>query len=82
MDGHEYVDMLLSDGTVESLEPDTLYIGRDNVLYCLIKNKCFDARFLRPSYYQIAEMIEHDPRRDEYLISLNNKKYYIKQKDT
>lgn len=78
----ESVEMLLSDGTVETLKPETLYIGRDNVLYCLVKNKCFEARFLRPSYYQIAEMIEHDTERDSYLISLNDKKYYIHVKNT
>jgi len=81
-DGIECVDMLLSDETVETLHPDTLYIGRENVLYCLIKNKCFEARFLRPSYYQITELIEHDPKCDGYFISLNDKKYYIQVKDT
>jgi uncharacterized protein len=77
-DGEECIDMLLSDGTIETLKPDTLYIGHDNVLYCLVKNKCFEARFLRPSYYQIAELIEHDPVQNGFLIFLNHKKYYIK----
>jgi hypothetical protein len=81
-DGKECINMLLSDETVEELEPDTLYIGCDNVLYCSVKNKYFNARFLRPSYYQIAEFIEHDTEADRYLISLNQKKYYIKSKVT
>ena len=80
-DGEECIEMLLSDGTVEKLEPDTIFIGCDNVLYCCIKEKRFDARFLRPSYYQMAELIEYDPEKNSYLISLNNNKYYIKISD-
>jgi hypothetical protein len=77
----ECIEMLLSDGTVELLQPETLYIGADNVLYCSIKGKQFDARFLRPSYYQLAELIEHEPVSDRFYISLNHKKFSINIKD-
>ncbi|MBN1472675.1 MAG: DUF1285 domain-containing protein [Syntrophaceae bacterium] len=80
-DGKECIELLLSDGTVEILEPDTLYIGCNNVLYCHVKERCFEARFLRPSYYQIAEFIEHDPVNDRFLISLNRETHYIKALD-
>lgn len=79
--GNEYIEIFLSDGTLEKLDPESLYVGHDNVLYCLVKNNGFEARFLRPSYYQMAEHIEYDACKDKYFISLNNQKYYIKLND-
>jgi hypothetical protein len=77
----EYIQLLLSDGNFEKLNPDTLWIGNDNVLYCTIRNKAFKARFTRPSYYQIVQFIEHDTKRDEYFISLNGNVYYLRGKE-
>jgi hypothetical protein len=48
----------LSDGTTEPLEPTSLHIGPDNVLYCRVKQGSERARFLRPAYYQLAKFIE------------------------
>ncbi len=73
----EFIEIFLSDFTSESLDPSTLYMTKENVLYCSIRNGTFDARFLRAAYYQIAEYIEHDENKDHYFISLGGKKYYI-----
>ncbi|MEW6266113.1 MAG: hypothetical protein AB1641_23815 [Thermodesulfobacteriota bacterium] len=48
----------LNDGTTEQLDPTTLTQSPDNVLYARVKNGRFPARFLRPSYYQLAERVK------------------------
>jgi len=51
----------LSDDTREPLRPGTIRAGKDNVLYCRVKEGRFPARFTRPAYYQLAEHVEeHD----------------------
>lgn len=65
----------LSDETQEKLDPNTLYIGERNVLYCRVKGGRFPARFLRPAYYQIANYIEED--KDGYFLYSEGKKYYL-----
>ena len=52
--------LYLSDDSVESLIPETLSVGRENVLYCTVKNGRFPARFTRAAYYQLAEHIEEE----------------------
>lgn len=47
----------LNDHTREQLDPRTLRIGADDVLYCRVKQGAEPARFLRPAYYQVAEHI-------------------------
>ncbi len=68
--------LYINDDTQEKLEPDTLFINKNNVLYCKIKNKKFPAKFLRAAYYQIAEYIKEE--NGKYYIRVNNKKYFIK----
>ena len=74
----ECIHILLSDQSIEKLDPDTLRVGKDNVLYCSIKGNTFTARFSRASYYQIANFIKYDADKDKYLISLSGKSFYIK----
>jgi len=69
----------LIDDTKEDLAPETLSIGPDHVLYCKIRGGKFRARFLRPSYYQLARYIQQEPDTGRYFVCLNNKKYDIKQ---
>ena len=74
----ECIYLLLSDQSLEKLDPNTLYVGNDNVLYCSIRDKAFIARFSRAGYYQIANFIEYDTEKNEYVILLNGKSFYIK----
>jgi uncharacterized protein len=69
--------LLLSDETIEELDPCTLRIGKENVLYCRIKNGCFDARFSRSSYYQLAEYIDYDLQRNAHFIIQKGHRFYI-----
>jgi hypothetical protein len=68
--------LYLSDGTQEELDPETLYVGKENVLYCRVKKGKFPAKFLRPAYYQIADYIEEE--KGKYFITVNGKRYFIK----
>ncbi len=61
----------------ETLDPTTLRINKDNVLYCFVENNSIPARFSRPAYYQLAEWIEQDER--GFFINLNGRKYYIRE---
>jgi hypothetical protein len=56
----EQVLLTLNDDSQEPLDPSTLRISEESVLYCTVKNGKFPARFLRPAYYQITEKISED----------------------
>jgi len=47
----------LNDRSRERLDPHTLQVGGDDVLYCRVKDGREPARFLRPAYYQVAPYI-------------------------
>jgi hypothetical protein len=74
-DGNERFILSLSDDTQEELMPDTLYVGRDNILYCGVKNRTFPARFTRAAYYQLAEYVEEE--NGTYYLPLNGRKNKI-----
>jgi hypothetical protein len=74
---HEQIDVLLSDECLEKLDLRSLSVGKDNVMYCRIKDGKFTARFTRNSYYQMAEFIEMDEAADRFYIALNNERYFI-----
>jgi hypothetical protein len=71
----ENISIFLTDDTVEKLDPSTLKVGKDNVLYCSIKGNTFKARFGRAAYYQIAEYIKEEG--GKYYLPLNNHMYYL-----
>ena len=75
---NESIEIFLSDFTSEKLDPSTLRVGMDNVLYCSIKDGKFEARFSRSGYYQIAEFIKYDKDKDAYFVPINKRKYYMK----
>ncbi|MCK6554209.1 DUF1285 domain-containing protein [Candidatus Binatia bacterium] len=55
-EGRIWID--LNDGTTELLDAASVAVGRDNVLYCMVKNGSERARFLRAAYYHLAGAIE------------------------
>jgi uncharacterized protein len=77
--GHEQIEVLLSDDCMEKLDMNSLFIGEGNVMYCRIKNDRFSARFTRKSYYQLAEFIQQDTVDNTFYIFLNNEKFFIKK---
>ncbi len=74
--GRDVLALSLSDDSEEPLAPDTLQVGKENILYCRVKQGAFPARFCRPAYYKIAAYIEEGP--DGFYLPLNGKKYLVK----
>ena len=54
-------DVLLNDETIEPLDPVTLRVGHEHVLYCRVKQGRHEARFLRPAYYEFLRHAEVGP---------------------
>ena len=54
------IDMCLSDGKRERLDPATLMMSEENVLYCQIHRHGFSVpcRFLQRHYYELVEVAE------------------------
>jgi hypothetical protein len=52
--------VVLNDETCEPLDPSSLRVGGENVLYCRVK-RTYQARFLRPAYYQLMRHAEAGP---------------------
>ncbi len=72
-----HIRITLNDESREILDPGTLSISSESVLYCTVKNGQFPARFLRPAYYQIAENITED-NSGGFVLKLNDKEYPIR----
>ena len=66
----------LNDETGEKLSTDTLRVGKENVLYCEVKEGFCEARFLRASYYQLAQFLQHDEK--GYYLLVEGKRTYLK----
>jgi len=47
--------IVTNDDVREALDPTTLEVGAENVLYCRVKHGEFRARFLRSAYYHLAD---------------------------
>ena len=67
----------LNDESEESLDPTTLSIGEDNVLYCRVKGGEYTARFLRPAYYQLAAHIQETGEDEQFFLQLGKTQYPI-----
>ena len=61
----------------EVLDPTTLWVGEENVLYCRVTDDEIPARFLRPAYYQLAEFIHEDREQVRFYLLFRGKRYYI-----
>lgn len=61
----------------EPLDPSTLRVGRENILYCTVRNGRFPARFSRPAYYQLARWIEEVPETGRFALTLNGIRHSI-----
>ena len=84
-EGNEQDQLLLSMKHVENtetLDPASLWVGEENVLYCKIMDDKIPARFLRPAYYQLAEFIYEDQEQDRFYLLFRNKRHYIDQPAT
>jgi hypothetical protein len=76
---NEEILLTLNDERQEVLDPQTLWLSRENVLYGLVKGGRIPARFLRTAYYQIARHIEEDEN-GGFFLSLNRQKFPIEMR--
>ncbi len=77
--GGECAYILLSDESVEKLDPGTLRIGKNNIPYCRVKNGAFEARFSRSSYQALVERLQYDPSIDRFAIYLDGLPYPLSE---
>jgi uncharacterized protein len=72
----EEILLTLNDERRETLDPRTLWLSSENVLYGRVKGGRIPARFLRPAYYQIAQYIDEDEN-GGFALSLNQQEFPI-----
>jgi hypothetical protein len=60
--------LVLNDGEREPLDPASLCVGDNDVLYCSVKAQRTRARFLRPAYYHLSTCFEEDANGDIYFV--------------
>lgn len=58
------------------LEPGTLFLGGNQILYCKVRNGQFTARFHRRAFLELAPYIE-EPTPGHYVLRLGGKDYPI-----
>ena len=71
----ESIDLLLNDETRETLQPETLKVGEENVLYCRVRGGMFAARFSRGAYQLLFPLIRHDEKGRRFFLLLGGKEY-------
>jgi hypothetical protein len=76
--GERIVIQLKNIAEPQVLDPGTLTIGKDNVLYCSVFDGRFIARLSRPAYYQLAEFIREDETSQSFYIELNGARYGLR----
>ena len=65
------IEILTSDGLREKLDPATLMMSEENVLYCRIERHGFSVpcRFLQRHYYELAELAEIEGQTAQIMVS-------------
>jgi uncharacterized protein len=71
------LDLLLNDETREPLNPETLRVGAQNVLYCQVRKGMFSARFSRGAYQLLFPCIQHDEKRNYFFLVLGGEEYIL-----
>jgi len=71
----DQIKLILNDNSSETLDPRTLRIGKDNVLYCSVKSGKYPARFLRPAYYQIMQLLDQDD--SGFFLKIGNERFQL-----
>ena len=69
--------IILNDETVEKLDLNTVNINHENIPYAKIKNRKFEARFLRPAYYEFMKYLKKE--NDNYFIMSKGGKHVLKK---
>jgi uncharacterized protein len=76
-DGEGGFTVVTNDEEQEPLDPATLEVGRDNVLYCRVKGGACRARFLRTAYYHLCNNFFADEG-ETFSLVVRGRRYPIK----
>ncbi len=55
-----HIELIFAGGYRETLSEQSLEVGKDNVLYCKIRNGYFKARFNRKTYFELSRLFQED----------------------
>lgn len=69
--------LTLNDGSTEPLNPNTVWMADNQMLYCQVKEGAFPARFARPAYYQLAGYVE--PEGEGFALVIAEKRHVLKK---
>jgi hypothetical protein len=73
------IQVHLSDGSQEPLEPRTLVLDRRGIPYCRVKGGGFRARLSVPAWLQLAARIEVDPGSGEPTLVLGDRRFALRR---
>ncbi|NOT53213.1 MAG: DUF1285 domain-containing protein [Deltaproteobacteria bacterium] len=76
-DAEQGFTLRLNDESEEALDPHTLHVGQEHVLYCRVKGQAHPARFLRPAYYQLTAYMEEDSTTRSYMLKVGDRLFPI-----
>lgn len=69
------IQLIFPGGYRETLDPSSLEIGKENILYCKVREGKMKARFNRKTYYEIARLIEEEE--SNFYLRLGGKKFFL-----
>lgn len=75
--GEQFLLTLKHVSAPEVLDPGSLWVGKNHVLYARIRSGLFIARFSRPGYYQMAVWIQEDPATGQFFLEANGERHRI-----
>ena len=70
--------LVLNDEEREPLDPASLEIGPDNVMYARVKGGEYRARFLRSAYYHLSDCLEGDEH-SGFFLKIRNRRYPLER---
>jgi uncharacterized protein len=76
-DGSDGFVVVTNDDEHEALDPATLEVRQDNVLYCRVKGGVFPARFLRTAYYHLSNSFFTDEG-ETFSLVVHGRRYPIR----
>lgn len=71
------VELIFPGNYRETLDPSTLRVGKDNVLYCKVRQGKFTARFNRKPYLELAKYVDRDSKSHIYYFNFEKKRFPI-----
>ena len=69
------ITLVLNSLASEELDPESLFFGRDNILYARLRSG-IPVKFSRAAYYQLAMMLEESDNGD-FILKVKGKEYIV-----